>query len=218
LNGALPIQEEFRSDGFEIRHAGEDHRQLQLLPQYLHDPPHALGTVHGEPPERGPAHEDGPRSQRERLGDVGPAANAAIQVDLGASRDRIHDGQQRLHAGRDAIELAPAVGRDHDAAGAVLDRERRVLGMDYAFQDQGQSGQRPEPRHILPRKRGGLEGLLAQTFLDAGRVGAGGSPSSTRAKRSFLPHRGESTVGTIAPYPALSARRTSASAKWRAPS
>ena len=148
------------------------------------------GPSTASPPERGSAHEDGPRSQRERLEDVDPAANAAIQVDLGASRDRLHDGRQHLHAGRNAVEPAPAVGRDHDAAGAVLDRERRVLGMEYAFQDHGQPGQRPEPRHILPRKRGGLEGLLAQIFLDAGRVGAGGSLSSTRAKRSFLPHRG----------------------------
>ena len=58
------IQDKLRPDGFEIRQAGEYHRKLRLLPQHLQDPPHPACAAHGEPPERGPAHEGAPRTQR----------------------------------------------------------------------------------------------------------------------------------------------------------
>ena len=65
------------------------------------------------------------------------------------------------------------MGRDDDTLDAVPHRTPRLLGVEYAFQNYRQPGQRPEPRHVLPCERGGLTCLFAELPLDARGPAAG---------------------------------------------
>ena len=71
-------------------------------------------AVDGEPPERRAAGEHGARAERERLDDVGAAADAAVDQHLDAAVDRLDHLGQRVDRRRDAVELAAAVVRDDD--------------------------------------------------------------------------------------------------------
>ncbi len=92
---------------------------------------HALSpclSVARQPPERRPAGEDGAGAERERLDDVGAAADAAVDVDLDPAADSLDDLRQERCSRCDCVELAAAVVRDDDRVGTVLDCEPRVLG------------------------------------------------------------------------------------------
>ena len=102
-------------------------RQLEFLAQ---DRQRALdaGLATGrQRPEDGPPDEDAARPERQCDGDVEPAADAAVDPDLGPTVDRRdHLGQDVDRSGH-AIELAAAVIADHDAVHAVVHRQAGVL-------------------------------------------------------------------------------------------
>ena len=104
--------------------AAEQHeRELDLLAQQLEHLARALLAARGEAPERRAAGEHGARAERERLDDVGAAADAAVDqhLDRGPSTASTTSGSASIVAG-DAVELAAAVVRDDHARGAVLAR------------------------------------------------------------------------------------------------
>ena len=80
-------------------------------------------AVDGEAPERRAAGEHRARAERERLDDVGAAADAAVEEHLDPAVDRVDHLRQRVERRRDAVELAAAVVRDDERGGAVLARE-----------------------------------------------------------------------------------------------
>ena len=108
----------------------------------------------GEAEDRRAAGEHRARPERERLGDVGAAPDAAVEVDLGAACDRVDHLRQRVERGGSAVELAAAVVRDDDRRRAVLDRELGVLGGDDALQHDGQLRLARDPLEVAPRDRG----------------------------------------------------------------
>src|SRR6476620_6356600 len=88
--------------------------QRQLVTQELEDVAHSLLARRREAEDRRAAGEHGARAERDRLGDVGAAPDAAVEIDLGASRDRLGYLRQRVERGWSAVELAAAVVRDDD--------------------------------------------------------------------------------------------------------
>ena len=83
---------------------------------------HSLRAAEREPEHRPDDHEDGARAECERCHDVGAAANAAVEVDLGPAVHRFDDLGERLERRDRAVELAAAVVRDDDSR---LRRARR---------------------------------------------------------------------------------------------
>ena len=110
--------------------AEQAQRQRQLVAQELEDVPHAVLACRREAEDRRAAGEHRACAQRERLGDVGAAADAAVEIDLDPSGDRVDHLRQRVERRRSSVELAAAVVRDDDRRRAVLDRQLGVLGGD----------------------------------------------------------------------------------------
>ena len=66
-------------------------------------------------------------AERDRFDHVGAAQNASVDQHLGASVDCGDDFRQHLDARLRVIELPPAMVRDVNDIGAMLDRKARVL-------------------------------------------------------------------------------------------
>ena len=74
------------------RRAADQHLgQLDLLAQQLEHLARALLAARGEPPQRRAARQHRARPERERLHDVGAAADAAVDQHLDAALDRVDD-------------------------------------------------------------------------------------------------------------------------------
>ncbi len=83
-----------------------------------------------------PADADEVGARRDRLDDVGAAADPAIHHDLGAALHGVDDLGQHMHGAAAVIELAAAMVGDVDPLDAVIDRDLRVLGGGDALEDQ----------------------------------------------------------------------------------
>src|SRR5262249_54491025 len=75
-------------------------------------------------------------ARRDRLDDVGAAAERAIDQDLRAPGDGVHDLGQYLHGAAAVIELPPAVVGDVNPVHAVIERNPGVLGGRNALDDE----------------------------------------------------------------------------------
>ncbi len=73
------------------------------------------------------------------LEDVRAAANAAVHEDGHAAGDARRNRRQRVNRRHHAVELPAAMIRDHDAGGAVFERQRGVFRGQDAF-DQHAAG------------------------------------------------------------------------------
>ena len=89
-------------------------RAEDLRLQQLEHAARAGLAVDGEAPERRAAGEDRARAERERLHDVGAAADAAVEQHLDAAVDGLDHLRERVDRRRHAVELTPAVVRDDD--------------------------------------------------------------------------------------------------------
>ena len=67
----------------ETVRAAKLHRAHHFLVHVLHHLPHAIGAADAQPPQRRPAEQHGARAERQRLDDVGAAADAAVDIDFG---------------------------------------------------------------------------------------------------------------------------------------
>src|SRR5207248_5956511 len=92
----------------------------------LEEAHHAFGASSGEAIDVEPAAGDRVGAEDQRLDDVGPSADAAIDDDAGAAADRLDDLRQYVDRADALIELAPAMVRDIDAVDPVLDRDLGV--------------------------------------------------------------------------------------------
>src|SRR5262249_54288942 len=72
----------------------------------------------------------------DRLDDVGAATHAAVDHDLGAALNGLHDLGQHVHGAAAVVELAAAMVGDVNPVDAVIERDLRVLGSGDAFDDQ----------------------------------------------------------------------------------
>src|SRR6266536_6725902 len=91
------VDDQTPADRRDVLDAAPSGFDEELVPQDLEDRANALLAAQRQPPERRPADEHGPRAQRQRLQDVGPPPDAAIQVDL----DPTADGLGHLRQGVD---------------------------------------------------------------------------------------------------------------------
>ena len=107
--------------------AAEGHAAFDLGAQELDDAVDAVGAVDGEAPEKGAADADGAGAEGQGLDDVAAAADAGIDVDLGAAGGSLDDFGQHFDGAHEAVHLASAVGGDQDGVDAVLDGEVGVL-------------------------------------------------------------------------------------------
>ena len=146
----------------------------------------ALLAADGEAPERRAADEHGAGAERERLDDVGAAADAAVDEHLDPTVDRLDDLGQRVDRRGDAVELPAAVVRDDDPGGAVLAREPRVLGGE-----RSPSGRRAAPRATANRSTSAhvTDGEIGSNALRGVRSARG--PSRARARWSDREARAE---------------------------
>src|SRR5207249_10013250 len=103
-----------------------------------------------EAPEDRTPDEHGARAERERLQDVRPAPDAAIDQDLDPTRDLVEHLGQGVEAGLRPVELAPAMVRDDDGGDTVLDRKMRVLGGHDALEDERKRADRAQPLERVP--------------------------------------------------------------------
>ena len=120
-----------------------------------------------EAPERRPADEHRVGAERQGDRDVGAAADAAVDQHRGAAGDRVDDLRQGVGGGRRAVELAAAVVGDDDAGGAVLDRERRVLGGQDALDQDRQRALGGERREVAPSRASGRSGSKISSIVTA---------------------------------------------------
>src|SRR2546425_12475388 len=134
----------------KMRPTGKRHRQIQFRPEMIEDGLDSIRAPYGETPKDRPAHEDGFRSEGQRLEDVGPSADASIQVDFRPPGYGSHDVREDVQRPERRIELAPAMVRDDDPRDAMLDRELRVLRGHDALQDDGEATDRSQPVDVLP--------------------------------------------------------------------
>src|SRR5207248_7872172 len=114
-------------------HATLHHRHARLRAQNLEDLRHAGLAEGAQPPQIRPADADCVRPHRERLGDVGAAAEAAVDQDEDLALHRVHNLGQHVDGGAAAVFAAPAVVGDDEAVDAVRDAEFRVLGGETAL-------------------------------------------------------------------------------------
>ena len=199
--------------------AAEGERQLQLVAQQLEHALGALGAGDREPPDGRAADEDRVGAESQGDGDVGAAADAAVDEDGGPACDRLDHLRQGVGAGQNAIELTAAVVGDDDAGGAVLDGERRVLGAQHALDHQRQAALGGDGLEIPPiqgrvhQRERLLDRHLAVTPRAARTLGTprpSGILNPVRRSRSRRPPGGASTVTTIASKPASTASSISA--------
>ena len=76
-------------------------------------------------------------AERDRLDDVGAAAEAAVDDDAGASGHRLDDFRQHIHGAAAMIELTAAVVGDVDRVDAVIERDLGVLRGGDALEASG---------------------------------------------------------------------------------
>src|SRR3954451_3498245 len=91
--------------------AEQAQRQCQLVPQELEDMAHAVLSRDGETVDRRATGEHRARPEGERLGDVGPATDTAVEIALDTAADRVAHLRQRVERGGSPVELTPAVIR-----------------------------------------------------------------------------------------------------------
>src|SRR5262245_60248609 len=90
------VGHEIGADIGELRRPAQRHGAGKLGVEVIEHRPHALGTVEREPPDDRPSDENRAGAERERFDDVGAAADAAIDVELGLAGDGVRDLQQRI--------------------------------------------------------------------------------------------------------------------------
>ena len=117
-------------------------REQDLVAEELEDVARAGFAVGRQAPQRRAAREDRFRAERQRLHDIRPAADAAVEQHRQPARDRLHHLRQRVDRRRHAVELPPAVVRDDDPRRAVLAREARVLARQHTLHEHRQARRR----------------------------------------------------------------------------
>src|SRR5688572_32429002 len=100
---------------------------MQLAAKDLEHRLDALLAERREPPDVRSSNANRCRAKRERLEDIGAAAEAAIHEHWHASRDSGGHLGHALNRRPQAVLGAPAMVGDEDAAHAVADRKLRVL-------------------------------------------------------------------------------------------
>ena len=117
-----------RHEMLQRRRAELLHGGARLLLQQVEHALDARLAEGAEPPEIGPADADGARAERQRLDDVGAAAEARIDQHRDAAVDRLDDLGQRVDGRAAAVLGAAAMVRDDDGVEPVVDGEDGVLG------------------------------------------------------------------------------------------
>src|SRR5207253_1862453 len=117
----------------EARHPEQAEAALHLVLEQLEQAGDAGLPAGGERVALHAAHADEVGAGRDRLDDVGAAADRAVDDDLGAAGDGIDDLGQHVERAAAVVELAAAVIRDVDPLDPVIERDRSVLGGGDAF-------------------------------------------------------------------------------------
>ena len=107
--------------------AEETEAALHLVLQQFQHPHHAGLAGGGERPALHAAEADEIGARRDRLDDIGAAAEAAVDHDFGAAGDGGDDFRQHMHGAAAVVELAAAVIGDVDPLDAVIDRDLGVF-------------------------------------------------------------------------------------------
>ena len=191
------------------RAAAERERELDLVAQQLEHAPRACLPVAGEAPERRAAGEDRAGAERERLDDVGAAADAAVDVDLDPAGDRLDDLRQQR---RPSARPRRAGGRRGSRRRSRRRRARTRAAASSAgldpLEDERQRRQRAQLLEVVPGRATGRSRRAARAASRPpsrraaamlGTTISSGTRKPVRRSRSRRPSRGASTVSTIAP-------------------
>src|ERR1700694_6265764 len=108
------------------------HDGAELDAQKLEHALDARLAKRAETPDIGPTDADALRAHRQRLGDVGAAAEAAVDQDRHPAAHRFDDFRQRVDGGTPAVFAARAVAGDDDWVHAGVYGELRVLMRENA--------------------------------------------------------------------------------------
>ena len=119
------------------------------------------------------ADEHRPCAERDRLERVGAAVDTAVEEHRDPVADRLDDRRQRVERRDRAVDLAAAVVGDDDAVDPVLDGRPRVVGVEYALEQDGQLRKAAEERQVGPGER--RTGVDLEE-LPHGRARAGRAP------------------------------------------
>src|SRR6267143_2182438 len=111
---------------------------------------HARLAPRGQAVQRGAPDHDGLRTQRERLDDVGTAAEAAVDENGEALADCVRDLRQHLDRRDTGIQLPPAVIAQHDAVAAQCCGALGVRDAQYSFDQELAAPQLPDPGDVIP--------------------------------------------------------------------
>src|SRR5262245_47495607 len=102
-------------DLLQARRAAQGHGRLELVAQNVDDALHSRRAVDGQAPQIGTPDQDRAGAERDRLDDVRPPANAAVEEEHHAPLNGLGDGRQRLDRRRRGVEVAATVVGDDDA-------------------------------------------------------------------------------------------------------
>ncbi len=111
---------------------------------------HALGTLQRQTPHRGTRDQHRARAERQRLHDVGAAADAAVDIDLGALTDGGDDLGQRVATGNRCIEVAAAMVRHDQRLHARIEEPQRIVAAQHALGDDRKRRALHQPVEIAP--------------------------------------------------------------------
>src|SRR6266568_3696936 len=147
---ASHLPHERRRELLHRAHSALHHRDARLGAQDLQHLRHAGLAERSEPPQVRPADAHRVRAHGERLGDVGPSPEPAVDKDEYPALHRVHDFGQDVDGGAAAVFASPAVVGDDEAVDAVLHAQLRVLGGEDALHDDLHLGRAAQPLDEVP--------------------------------------------------------------------
>src|SRR5438105_831861 len=126
------------------------HSHFQLSAQDVDDAGHALLAAGGQAIDIWTSDEHGARAQRESFEHISAAAHAAIHQNGKAIAHAVGDARQSVNGGRHGVQIASTVVGNDDARHAGFGGNGGVIGIEYAFEQQRNFGDRQQPVNIFP--------------------------------------------------------------------
>ena len=114
-------------------------------------------TERAQAPDIGPADADGGGAHAQRLGNIGAAAETAVDQDRHSAAHHCDDLRQGVDRRASAVLAPGAVVRDDDAVQASLGGELRVLVREDPFDQELHVGRVAHPLDGVPGHGGGLD-------------------------------------------------------------
>ena len=145
---------------------GQAHRQVGLGDEVGHHVAYAGLPGKRQPIDPGAPDADGVRPERQRLEDVGPRPDPAVEDEHGLRADRLADGGQRVERGDGAVDLSAAVVRDDDAAGPELDGSPGIVRVQDPLDQEREARAMAQRGQVVPAQA--RVGVDVEERLDRG--------------------------------------------------